>query len=302
MKHTPVLLNESLQYLGVKPNGVYLDSTFGGGGHTKAICDASAHTATILAIDADDDAIERANDPSFLETLSCAFEIEHANYGDLELILKERKLELDGALFDLGVSSFQLDDSQRGFSFLKDEPLNMKMGKGSAVDGARNELTAYDVVNSFSETGLADVIYGYGEEKFARRIARKIVERREEQSIETTFDLVECIKQAVPVWYRFGKTHMATRTFQAIRIATNNELENVRRGIEAAFVALKPKGRLCVISFHSLEDRIVKQFFNSLIAMDRAKPITKKPVVPHEDEIINNSRARSAKLRAIEAL
>jgi 16S rRNA (cytosine1402-N4)-methyltransferase len=303
MSHISVLLRQAVDGLKVKPFGTYLDATFGGGGHTVAICDASGQSARIIAIDADEDAIQRSKSEEFRFRAKCPIEVVHGNFGDTEAILKAHKMdELDGALFDLGLSSFQLDDSGRGFSFQKDEPLSMKMGRSSTVDGVRGELDASDVVNGFSEKGLADVIFAYGEERYARRIAKVIVERREVKPIKTTFELVDAIKAAVPGFYRFGKTHFATRTFQAIRIATNNELENITRGIEAAFEALKAGGRLSIISFHSLEDRIAKRFAKVMEEAGRSISITKKPIVPEQDEIIRNPRSRSAKLRIIEKL
>jgi 16S rRNA (cytosine1402-N4)-methyltransferase len=303
MSHVPVLLRQAVDGLKVKPFGTYLDATFGGGGHTIAICDASGGSAKIIAIDADEDAITRSRSEEFRFRAKCPIEVVHANFGDTESILKTHNIDgIDGALFDLGLSSFQLDDSGRGFSFQKDEPLSMKMGRPSTGDGARGELDASDVVNGFSEKGLADVIFAYGEERFAKRIAKAIIEHREVKPLRTTFELVEVIKNAVPGYYRFGKTHFATRTFQAIRIATNNELENISRGIEGAFEALKAGGRLCIISFHSLEDRIAKRFAKGMEEACRSISITKKPIVPEPDEITRNPRSRSAKLRIIEKI
>ena len=303
MTHVPVLLRQAVDGMKVKPFGTYLDATFGGGGHTAAICDASAGTAKIVAIDADHEAIERSKAVEYRERVKCDLYVAHGNYADAEAILKDRGItSIDGALFDLGLSSFQLDESGRGFSFMRDEPLSMRMGKPAVTDGPRGELTAHDVVNGFSEKGLADVIYAYGEEHFAKRIAAEIVRRREHKPIATTFELVEAIAAAVPGWYRFGKSHYATRTFQGIRIAVNNELENVERGLEAAFEMLKPGARLAVISFHSLEDRIAKRFCERMFAADRAVKITKKPIAPDPSEITTNPRSRSAKLRIIERL
>lgn len=303
MKHVPVLLRQAVDGLKVKPFGTYIDATFGGGGHTAAICDASGGSAKIIAFDADEEAIQRAQSEDFRFRVKCPFEAVHANYGDLDAVLKAKRIsQIDGALFDLGLSSFQLDVSNRGFSFQKDEPLSMKMGRASQGDGARGELDASDVVNGFSEKGLADVIFAYGEERYARRIAHQIVMKREVKPIATTFELVEAIKAAVPSSYVHGKTHFATRTFQAIRIATNNELENIERGIEAAFESLRPGARLCVISFHSLEDRIIKQFAKKMMDAGRSFSITKKPIVPEENEITKNPRSRSAKLRIIEKI
>jgi 16S rRNA (cytosine1402-N4)-methyltransferase len=303
MTHVPVLLREAVDGMNVKPFGTYLDATFGGGGHTKAICDASAGTANIVAIDADPDAIERSKTPEYRERVKCSLYVAHGNYADAEAILKDRGITtIDGALFDLGLSSFQLDESGRGFSFMRDEPLVMRMGKGASTDGPRGELTAGDVVNGFSEKGLADVIFAYGEERFARRIAAEIVRRREHKPIETTFQLVEAIAAAVPGWYRYGKSHYATRTFQGIRIAVNNELENVERGLASAFEVLAPGARLAIISFHSLEDRISKRFCEAMSEAGCATKITKKPIAPSSLEITKNPRSRSAKLRIIERI
>lgn len=303
MSHIPVLLREAVDGLRVTPRGTYLDATFGGGGHTRAICDASAGTATIVAIDADEEAVARGNATDYRMRVKCSLYVAHGNYADVTGILADRGITtLDGALFDLGLSSFQLDTSGRGFSFMRDEPLNMKMGVSATTDGPRGELTAYDVVNGFSEKGLADALYAYGEERFARRIAREIVRRRETKPLTTTFELVEAVASAVPSWYRFGKSHYATRTFQGIRIAVNNELENVERGLSAAFEMLAPGGRLAIIAFHSLEDRISKRFCEGMVAAGRATRVTKKPIIPDAQEITKNPRSRSAKLRIIERL
>lgn len=297
-EHIPVLLKECIDALRVQPRGTYIDATFGGGGHTAAICMASANTARIFAFDADEQALDRAQTTPIKTKLKCEFELIHANYADMEEQLKARSLfQADGILFDLGTSSFQLGGSGKGFSFMHDEPLDMRFGKGSSKDGELGTITARDVVNEFSETTLADIIYAYAEERHSRRIAKAIVTARALVPIETTTQLASIIESAV---HKRGPIHPATRTFQAIRIAVNNEIENVRRGIEAAYELLAPGARLAVISFHSLEDRVVKQFFLRQAEERNAIIITKKPIVPSDEECKRNPRSRSAKLRIIE--
>lgn len=287
--HKTVLLNEAIEglNLGNKKNPVVIDGTFGGGGHSKEICKRYKNVK-IIAIDQDAGAIERAKKE--FKNLNCKIVFLNQNFRDIN----EKKV--DGVLLDLGLSSDQLENSLRGFSFLKNEPLLMTMKEKLKEE----DITAFEVVNNWEEKNLADVIYGYGEERYARRIAKKIVERRKTAKILTTGDLVEVIASAVPVSYRRGKIHFATKTFQAIRIAVNDELGALKEGLEKSFNALKKEGRLSVITFHSLEDRIVKNFYKEKEKNEEAKIINKKVIIAKDEEIKNNKRSRSAKLRIIE--
>ncbi len=301
MRHVTVLLKEAVEGLfpdpkSPKSGGVYVDGTLGAGGHTEEICRV-APKSTIIGIDADADAIERAK--ARLAGMSCNL-ITSNNFNDkISEILEENNIdEVDGVILDLGMSSDQLDRSGRGFSFLRDEPLKMTMQN----EISENDLDAYKIVNNFNEEQLATIIFGYGEEKYSRRIARGIVEARIESPIETTAHLAQIIKKSVPFHYRNGRTHPATKTFQALRISVNDEIERLEIALEKSFQKLKVGGRLSVISFHSLEDRIVKRFAKSKSQENHAKIITKKPVIPTEQEIKENPRSRSAKLRIIEKI
>jgi 16S rRNA (cytosine1402-N4)-methyltransferase len=301
MSHAPVLLKESIDALMVEPFGTYVDATFGGGGHSTAICQASANTARIVAFDADPQAVDRADQPEFRLGMKCHFELVHANYGDMGRELDKRGLHfIDGALFDLGTSSFQIGPSGKGFSFQHDEPLDMRFGLGSSIDGALADITARDIVNDFGEESIADIIYGFGEERYSRRIAKGIVEARYKAPIETTGQLAKIIEASVPAVYRHSRIHPATRTFQALRLAVNNELENVRVGVTEAWSRISQGGRLAVISFHSLEDRIIKRLFAGWAKDGLGTLVVKKPVVPSEEEARRNPRSRSAKLRIIQ--
>ncbi len=294
MRHITVLLHETVAGVLPKSGGVYVDGTLGAGGHTEEICKL-APKSTIIGIDADIDAIERAK--ARLAGMPCTL-LTSNNFNDkISEILDEFGIdEVDGVILDLGMSSDQLDRSGRGFSFLRDEPLQMTMQK----EISENDLDAYKIVNFFNEEQLATVIYGYGEEKYSRRIAKAIVEARQESPIETTSQLADIIKKAVPFHYRNGRTHPATKTFQALRISVNDEIERLEKTLEKSFSRLKIGGRLSIISFHSLEDRIVKRFAKDKAQKSVAKIITKKPIVPTEEEIKTNPRSRSAKLRIIE--
>lgn len=296
MRHVTVLLNETVAGLLPKSGGVYVDGTLGAGGHTEEICRV-APKSTIIGIDADADAIERTK--VRLAGMPCTL-LTSNNFNDkISEILDEFQIdEVDGVLLDLGMSSDQLDRSGRGFSFLRDEPLKMTM-KNQISD---HELDAYKIVNTFNAEQLATVIYGYGDEKYSRRIARAIIEAREESPIETSGRLAEIIKRAVPFHYRNGRTHPATKTFQALRISVNDEIERLETTLEKSFDRLKIGGRLSVISFHSLEDRYVKRFCKAKSQEGLAKIITKKPVTPTEAEVKENPRSRSAKLRIIEKI
>lgn len=294
--HRTVLLKETIDSLNLNQKSLVLDCTFGGGGHSLEICKKYSHTK-IVALDQDNSVFEKAK--SKFKKLGCDITFINANFGHLaEIKDVPNENSVDGIIFDLGLSSDQLENSGRGFSFQKDEPLLMTMKENPSEE----DITAEDIVNTWEEKNLADIIYGYGEERFSRRIARGIVEARKTAKIKTTFDLVKIISDAVPAIYRRGKIHFATRTFQALRIAVNDELGVLQKGLEKAFRLLKKNGRMSVISFHSLEDRIVKKFYKTLEKEKKAVLINKKPVVAGEEEIKNNPRARSAKLRILSRL
>lgn len=284
MSHVSVLLGESLEFLAIRPDGTYVDATFGAGGHSQAILDRLT-TGRLIALDQDPEAVTRA-----ASITHPSFTFVQANFSELRGVLDDLKIEsVDGVLFDLGVSSMQLDNAVRGFSFSKPAPLDMRMNTHA-------ERSAYDILSSASERELADIFFHYGEERAARRIAHAIVERRASGKLPTT--TTEFAQMIAGVVHRPGKReriHPATRVFQALRIAVNDELDVLRDGLAAAVDSLRTAGRVVVISFHSLEDRIVKQAFRG---DERLDVLTKKPLVPGEQEMNDNPRARSAKLRA----
>jgi len=298
MAHIPVLLNEILEYLDPQFGDVVIDATFNQGGHSREILKRVGEKGKVIGIDQDESAIEKAKDGIDKEHDNLI--LINGNFRNLdELIAPLNIKEIDGALFDLGLSSIQLDESGRGFTFQKDEPLLMTFKEQANED----DLTARDMVNSWEEKELANVIYEYGEERFSRRIAKAIVERRKKEKIETTFQLVDIIRSSVPMSYRNNRgVNCCTRTFQALRIAVNDELIAEKEGLSKAWSMLSSGGRLAVISFHSLEDRIAKVYFKELAKTGEGVILTKKPVVPSEDEMKDNPRARSSKLRVIEKL
>lgn len=301
--HVPVLLQEVLQYLEIRPDGIYADGTAGGAGHSLAIAKQLTPSGHLYAFDRDPDAVETATE----RLAGYPATVIHANYDEMEHVLKEKGVPgLDGVLMDLGVSSHQLDEASRGFSFHTDAPLDMRM--------SQTGMTAADLVNTAEEIELSRILFTYGEERFARNIARKIVAAREIAPIRTTKELAEIILSGVPAQQRRAK-NPCRQCFQAIRIAVNGEFEHLEAGLKAAFSMLKPGGRLAVITFHSLEDRIVKQQFaqwcrGCICPPDfpvcvcgrtpEAKLVVKKPVIPTPEEQERNSRSRSAKLRVIE--
>jgi 16S rRNA (cytosine1402-N4)-methyltransferase len=297
--HKTVLLQEAVDGLlapqkAGNDNIVVVDATFGGGGHSKEICKRYPGIK-IIALDQDKSAFKNARHK--FTGPGCDITFVNDNFRNLDKVLKAKRIKaIDGIIFDLGLSSDQLENSGRGFSFMKNEPLLMTMKENPAPD----EITAYDVVNSWSEKSLADIIFGYGEERFGRRIARAIVQQRKQKKIKTSFDLVEVIRKAVPERYRRGRLHFATRTFQAIRIAVNDELGALAEGLSKGFKFLNNSGRMSIISFHSLEDRIVKKFYKTKQTEGLAKLINKKVITARESEIKNNIRSRSAKLRILE--
>lgn len=297
MTHIPVLKDESIDGLAIKSGDIVLDGTLGGGGHTFEIIRRFGSGVKIIGLDLDADALDRAKTRIGDMDHDTVFRV--AGFQDLDIVLDELNIvTVDRILLDLGISSFQLEVAGRGFSFMKDEPLQMTMKKNPTEE----DLTARDVVNTWEEKTLADIIYGFGEEKYSRKIAKAIVEARKEKPIETTFDLVAIIDNAVGRNYRGMKIHPSTRTFQAIRMAVNNELPNIEKVIEKGFARLSNGGRMAIITFHSLEDRIVKHAFIEIKTQGYAQIITKKPIVPNADELKNNPRARSAKLRIIEKI
>ncbi len=308
-KHISVLLDESVDLLEVIPDGTYADGTLGGGGHSSYVCSKLSEKGTLIGIDRDEDALSAAKER--LLDYKCNVVLTHNNFFNIKSILSEIHIEaLDGAILDLGVSSYQLDTAERGFSYNADARLDMRMDKSADKD-------AYLVVNTYDEAKLADIIFKYGEERYAKRIAREICERRNAKPIETTLELSEIIKAAFPPSERYGDKHPAKRTFQAIRIEVNSELDGLEDAIKDFVDCLKPGGRLAVITFHSLEDRIVKNAFSELasgcvcpkdfpICVCGKTPVVKlvnrKPIVATNEELDKNFRAHSAKLRVIEKL
>jgi len=298
MSHIPVLSKEVIEILNPKPKEFIIDGTIGNGGHSVEILKKIGPKGKLLGVDWDKGAIERLNRDLKLQIYPNAANVilVNDNYANLPEILKEKKLEkADGLLLDLGFSSDQLETSGRGFSFLKDEPLDMRYCTSQII----TDINAATILNSYSEKQLAKNFFQYGEERFSKRIAKKIIEERKKEPLKTTFDLVKIIKKAVPKNYEKGRIHPATRIFQALRIYVNNELGNLSKILSKLEDILKPKGRAVIISYHSLEDRIVKQQFKLLEKEGKAKILTKKPIRASEEEIRQNPRSRSAKLRAI---
>ncbi len=299
--HIPVLLKEVIDVLDIRPNGIYVDGTFGAGGYTETILNA-APNVRVFAIDQDETAI--AAGQNLVQKYAPRLTLIHGRFGDMANLIDE---PVDGIVLDIGVSSMQIDQPQRGFSFQKDGPLDMRMGQTGQ--------TAADVVNTFKESDLADIFYEYGEEKASRRIARKIVERRTQKKFENTLDLADVIRSCLP--RKPGEIDAATRTFQALRIYVNDELGELKRGLQGAKRLLNPNGILAVVSFHSLEDRIVKNFMAQesghipnpskyMPEVQKKAPsfeiLTKKPITPSAAELSDNPRARSSRLRAARRL
>ena len=304
--HVSVLLKECIEGLNIKPNGIYVDGTLGGGGHSFKILQL-LENGKLIGIDQDTDALKAATER--LKIFEDKFVPVHRNFSEIETVLDELGIKkIDGLLLDLGVSSFQLDEAERGFSYMNDGKLDMRMNQSDT-------LTAYDIVNTYSERKLTSIINEYGEENWANRIAKFIIEARTEKPIETTFELVEVIKKAIPAAARKDGPHPAKRTFQAIRIEVNNELKIIEETIEATVKRLNKGGRIAIITFHSLEDRIVKTAYKNLAqgctcppefpvcicgGKPKVKIISKKPILPSDEEVEMNPRARSAKLRVAE--
>jgi len=307
--HIPVLLAEAVENLHCQADGIYLDATVGSGGHAFQILKDNPEIKALIAIDWDEDALKRARER--LQPFSQKTFIFQDNFINIPVILKKLKVkEVNGILLDLGVSSPQLEDQDRGFSFRLKGPLDMRMNRNLSI-------TAFDLVNTSSTSHLQQILINYGEERFASRVARAIAAERKKEPITDTVRLSQIVTSAIPPKYRPRKIHPATKTFQALRIAVNNELENLTKVIETSVDLLAPKGRLCVITFHSIEDRIVKHLFRKLakehtpseegflckqMRPGKMKIITKKPVTPQPEEIRENARARSAKLRVAEKI
>lgn len=305
--HKSVLLYETVDGLNVKPDGIYVDGTLGGGGHTYEICRRLGDKGSMIGIDQDEAAIEAAS--ARLKDFGEKVTIVRSNYCDMKSQLHKLGIDkVDGIMLDLGVSSYQLDTAERGFSYREDAPLDMRMDR-------RQEMTAKDIVNDYSEMELFRVIRDYGEDKFAKNIAKHIVAAREKAPIETTGQLTEIIRQSIPMKYQKKSGHPAKRTFQAIRIELNRELDVLRDSLDEMIDMLNPGGRLCIITFHSLEDRIVKSAFrkneNPCVCpshfpvcvcgnVSKGSVVTRKPILPSEEELEYNSRSKSAKLRIFE--
>jgi 16S rRNA (cytosine1402-N4)-methyltransferase len=293
-RHDSVLMQEVLDALEVQPSDTVVDATLGGAGHFKEMLEKLGADGVMVGIDADPEAVERAREVYAADRRAQkpTAHLVNENFRRLDKILERLQISsLNKALFDLGWSGFQIA-SPRGFSFQGDEPLLMTYGSEGR--------TAAEIVNSATEEELADILYAYGEERFARGIARAIVTKREEKRLISTNDLVDAVRAGTPHWYQRRRTHPATKTFQALRIAVNDELDVVREGLAAAFKYLAPGGRVAVITFHSLEDRIVKNIFKDAVEEGDGTLVSKKPIVPSETELAKNRRARSAKLRVFE--
>lgn len=292
MSHIPVLLQEVVALLDPKPGEFFIDGTAGNGGHLAALLERVGESGKVLGIDFDPSAIGRLTEKfSAKENVT----LVNGNYANTAEILEERHLpKADGFLLDIGFSSMQVDASGRGFSFQKDEPLDMRYQPNEGM------ATAEEVVNGIGEKELADLIYQFGEERMSRQVAKAIVEHRRKRRIETTLQLAEIVKGALPRSYERGRIHPATRTFQALRIYVNGELANLERALTHIPRIVKSGGRVAVISFHSLEDRIVKNIFRDMHKEKNATLLTKKPLIAGEEELSRNPRSRSAKLRAIQ--
>ena len=305
-KHYSVLLNETIEQLHIKPDGIYVDGTLGGGGHSLEICKRLT-TGRLIGIDQDADAIEAASER--LKEYQDKVTIVRSNYAQMKEVLRDLGIpKVDGILLDLGVSSYQLDNAERGFTYREDVPLDMRMDQ-------RQTKTAKDIVNDYSEMELYHIIRNYGEDKFAKNIAKHIVQARQKAPIETTGQLIEVIKAAIPKKVRATGGHPAKKTFQAIRIELNHELDVLKNNLEDMIDLLNDEGRIAIITFHSLEDRIVKNIFRTSERpcicppefpvcvcgrVSKGKVITRKPIVPGKEELEENSRSKSAKLRVFE--
>lgn len=306
-KHYSVLLEETIDNLKIKKDGIYVDGTLGGAGHASVVCSHLGKDGKFIGIDQDEDAIRASSER--LKEFGDIVTIVRSNYCNMKQVLHELEIDkVDGIVLDLGVSSYQLDTAERGFTYREDAPLDMRMDN-------RNDMTARDIVNEYSEFDLYRIIRDYGEDKFAKNIAKHIVRMRQEKPIETTYELIEAIKAAIPAKIRMNTGHPAKKTFQAIRIELNKELDVLKNTLRDMVDLLNPGGRICIITFHSLEDRIVKTIFKELEnpcvcpptfpvcvcgKESKGKMISRKPILPSEKELEENSRSKSAKLRVFE--
>mgnify|MGYP000447276619 CR=1 FL=1 len=306
-KHVSVLLEETIDGLDIKPDGIYVDGTLGGGGHAYEVCKRLSNKGRFIGIDQDGEALEAAR--KRLSEFEDKTSLVRSNYCEIDTILKDLNVEkVDGIVLDLGVSSYQIDNLERGFSYKSDAPLDMRMDD-------RQSLTAKDIVNGYSEMDLYRIIRNYGEDKFAKNIAKHIVQERAKKPIETTGELTEIIRASIPMKVQVTGGHPAKRTFQAIRIELNKELEVLQNNLDDMIDLLNPGGRICIITFHSLEDRIVKTNFKRnenpctcpsdfpvcvCGKKSKGKVVTRKPILPSEEELEVNSRSKSAKLRVFE--
>ncbi|WP_343209997.1 16S rRNA (cytosine(1402)-N(4))-methyltransferase RsmH [Anaerolentibacter hominis] len=305
--HKSVLLQETISQLCIKPDGIYVDGTLGGAGHSYEICRQLSERGRLIGIDQDADAVRAAEER--LREFGTRAVVVRNNYCNMEQVLNELGIgQVDGILLDLGVSSYQLDTAERGFSYREDAPLDMRMDD-------RQEQTARDIVNGYTEMELYRMIRDYGEDKFAKNIAKHIVRARSEKPVETTMELAQIIKGAIPARVREGKGHPAKQTFQAIRIELNRELEVLEQSLDGMIARLRDRGRICIITFHSLEDRIVKSSFRRnenpctcppnfpvcvCNKVSAGRVITRKAILPSEQELEDNPRSKSAKLRVFE--
>lgn len=305
--HIPVMLNECIDALKINPNGIYVDGTVGGAGHSSEIVKRLGEKGRLIAVDRDEEALAASS--KRLQAFEDKVTFVHDDYKNLCARLDDLSIDgVDGILLDLGVSSYQLDNAERGFSYMKDAPLDMRMDRSQS-------MSAYDVVNEFSESELTRILFDYGEEKLARNIARKIVNRRQAESIKTTLELAKLVEECYPAKTRWKFGHPAKRTFQAIRIQVNGELQMLGEAIEEMARRLNKGGRMAVITFHSLEDRIVKSTFKQMSLTCTCPPdfpvctcgkvqevelVNKKPILATEEELQQNSRSQSAKLRVVE--
>jgi len=292
--HIPVMLGEVIDYLKLSPGKIIVDATIGTGGHSKGIIERIIPGGKLIGIDRDQDSLDVAKER--LRDFGSAFEFVYGNFVDIDEILEKLDIKkVDGILFDLGFSSYQLEDANRGFSFQNEGPLDMRFDRNSFI-------SAYDLINNLNEEEISSILWTFGEERWHNRIARFLVEERERHAITTTRELSDIVVKAIPHKYRHYRVHPATRTFQAVRIAVNRELETIGTGISKAIELLNNQGRICVISFHSLEDRIAKFSFRKFAAEGKIKIITPKPLTPVEAEMRENPSGRSSKLRVAEKL
>lgn len=294
--HIPVLLQEILEYLSPEAGEVILDATIGSGCHAEKLCGKIGKGGVLIGIDMDKAAID-ASVNRLKSCDACQYKVFRANYREMDELFKNNGIDgIDKALFDLGIGSMQLEDPKRGFSFRLEGPLDMNFSQGGDSSSAEH------IVNTFTEDKLMNLLYTYGEERYAKKIAREIVKARLGRPIKTTTALVNVIGRAVPISYKKRRIHFATKTFQALRIEVNDELKNIQTGLPVAFKNLYQNGRIAVISYHSLEDRIVKSLFKDIEKHKTGRILTKKPVTPSDKEIMGNPRSRSAKLRVLEKI